>query len=162
MNTDEFDNYINQMKKGTVPHRLIFIWSGPVTSLEEALEGLDIHCCDLVSAESHQLGLDDDIKTLLEKFLNIQCKGYSERRNEPSALIVNDAILLARYGSDLSGIFRHGISPRSAVILVFPSESNRTFPIKTENWVRRNTRAILQRVAKQLGEPKCIIEVAGG
>jgi hypothetical protein len=150
------------MKKGTVPHRLIFIWSGPASGLEAAIEGLDIHWCDLVSAQSHRLGPDDDAKTLLEKFLNDECKSYSERRNEPSALIVNDAILLARYGCDLSGLFRYGISPRSAVILIFPSESNRAFPIKTENWVKRNTRDILQRVAKQLGEPKCIIEVAGG
>ena len=162
MNTAEFNNYISQMKKGTVPHRLIFVWSGPVSALEEAIEGLDIHRCDLVSAQSHRLGPDEDTKILLEKFLSEECKGYSERRNEPSTLIVNDAILLALYGCDLSGLFRYGISPRSAVILVFPSESNRTFPIKVENWVKKNTRAIIERISKQLGEPKCIIEAAGG
>lgn len=142
--------------------RLIFIWSGPTPGMEDLLEGIETHCCDLVPAQTKDPLLIKEPKSLLETFLNDECKRYSERRNEPSALIVNDAILLARYGCDLSGLFRYGISPRSAVILIFPSESNRSFPIKAENWVKRNTRAILQRVAKQLGEPKCIIEAAGG
>ena len=162
MNTWEFENLINQMKQGTVPRRLIFIWSGPTPGLEDLLEGTEKHRCDLVFAQTKDSSLINEPKSLLETFLNDECKGYCERRNEPSALIVNDAILLARYGCDLSGLFRYGISPRSAVILVFPSESNRPFPIKAENWVKRNTSAVMQRVSKQLGEPKCIIEAAGG
>ena len=162
MNTGEFENFINRMKQGTVPRRLIFIWSGPTPGLEDLLEGIEAHFCDLVFAQTKGASLINAPKSLLGSFLNDECKSYYERRNEPSALIVNDAILLARYGCDLSGLFRYGISPRSAVILVFPSESNRPFPIKAENWVKRNTRAIMQRVSKQLGEPKCIIEAAGG
>ena len=162
MSAGEFENIINQMKRGSVPRRLIFIWSGPTPELEDLLEGIETHRCDLVSAQTKDSSLIIDPKILLEAFLNEEFKIYSERRNEPSALIVNDAILLARYGCDLSGLFRYGISPRSAVILVFPSESNRTFPIKVENWVKKNTRDIMERVSKQLGEPKCIIEAAGG
>jgi hypothetical protein len=162
VNTGEFENYINQIKQGTVPRRLIFIWSGPTLGLEDLLEGIEIHRCDLVSAQTKDSSLINEKKSLLETFLNDECKSYFESRNEPSAMIVNNAILLARYGCDLSGLFRYGISPRSAVILVFPSESNRTFPIKAENWVNRNTRAVMQRVSKQLGEPKCIIEGVGG
>lgn len=162
MNAAEFKNIINQMKRDSVPRRLIFIWSGPTPELEDILEGIERHRCDLVSAQTNDPSLIIDPKILLEAFLNQEFKSYSEKRNEPSALIVNDAILLARYGCDLSGLFRYGISPRSAVILVFPSESNRTFPIKVENWVKKNTRAIIERVSKQLGEPKCIIESAGG
>ncbi|HUT70865.1 MAG TPA: hypothetical protein VMW89_09330 [Desulfatiglandales bacterium] len=162
MNTGEFESLIKQMKQGTVPRRLIFIWSGPTPGLEDLLEGIETHRCELVFSQTKDSSLINEPKSPLETFLNNECKSYSKRRNEPSALIVNDAILLARYGCDLSGLFRYGISPRSAVILVFPSESNRPFPIKAENWVKRNTRAIMQRVSKQLGEPKCIIEVAGG
>ena len=162
MNTGEIENFLNQMKQGPVPRRLIFVWSGPTPGLEDLLEGIETHSCDLLFAQTKDSSLINEPKSLLETFLNDECKSYSESRNEPSALIVNDAILLARYGCDLSGLFRYGISPRSAVILVFPSESNRPFPIKAENWVKRNTRAIMQRVSKQLGEPKCIIEAAGG
>jgi len=162
VNTAEFEDLINQMKQSTVPRRLIFIWSGPTPGLEDLLEGVETHRCDLVFAQSKGPSSINEPKGLMETFLNDECKNYCEKRNEPSALIVNDAILLARYGCDLSGLFRYGISPRSAVILTFPSESNRPFPIKAENWVKRNTRAIMQRVSKQLGEPKCIIEVTGG
>ncbi|MBC8466651.1 MAG: hypothetical protein H8D55_02315 [Deltaproteobacteria bacterium] len=162
MNTWEFEDLINQMKQSTVPRRLIFIWSGQTTGLEDVLEGIETHHCDLVFSQSKDSSSINEPESLLETFLNDECKSYCKKRNEPSALIVNDAILLARYGCDLSGLFRYGISPRSAVILTFPSESNRPFPIKAENWAIRNTRAIMQRVSKQLGESKCIIEVAGG
>lgn len=150
------------MKLGTVPRRLIFIWSGPTPALGGILEGIETHYCDLVSAKTTDSSLAIEPESRLETFLNDECKSYFERRNEPSALIVKDAILLARFGCDLSVIFRYGTSPRSAVILVFPSESNRPFPVKAENWVKRNTRSVMERVSKQLGEPKCIIEATGG
>jgi len=160
VNTEEFGNFIDQMKRGTVPRRLIFIWNGPRIGMDDLLEGIETHRCDLTTAQTKDALLANSPGRLLEEFLVDECRIYSEMRNEPSALIVNDAILLARYGCDLSGLFRYGTSPRSAVILVFPSESNRHFPARTEDWVERNTRAVLQRVAKQLGEPKCIIEAA--
>ena len=150
------------MRQGTVPRRLIFIWSGSTTGLEVILEGIQIHRCDLILAYSKEPEFNNEAKTSLEAVLIDQCKAYFQKREEPSALIVPDAILLARYGCDLSVLFRYGISSRSAVILIFPSESHRPFPIKTENWVKRNTRAIVQRVSKQLGEPKCIIEATEG
>jgi hypothetical protein len=150
------------MKQGPVPRRLIFIWSGPASGLKENLHGIEIHRCDLVSARSEGSSSGEPPKGLLEAFVNQECRRYFERRNEPSVLIIDDAILLARYGCDMSPFFRYGISPRSAVILVFPSESYSQLPAKTETWVERNTRAILQRVSKQLGEPKCIIEASGG
>jgi len=162
VNTWEFENIVEQMKKGAVPRRLIFIWSGPTSPLEHLLEGIETHHSDLVSVQAKDTTPITDPNTSLEKFLNKESKGYFEKRNEPSAMIVNNAILLARYGCDLSALFRYGISPRSAVILVFPPECDRVLPIKADNWVKMNTRAVLERVSKQLGEPKCIIEAVGG
>ena len=153
---------INQMKQGPVPHRLIFIWSGSTSELEETLDGIEIHRCDLVSVRSEASSSDENPKSLLEAFIKQECERYLEQRNEPSVLIINDAILLARYGCGMSPFFRYGMSPRSAVILLFPSESYRQLPAKAETWVERNTRAIMHRISKQLGEPKCIIEASGG
>ncbi len=162
MNIGDFVTLVNQMKQGPVPLRLVFVWSGPAGGLEEILDGVEIHRCDLVSVRSDGSSSDENPKKSLEAYINQQCKTYDERRNEPSVLIIEDAILLARYGCDMSTFFRYGISPRSAVILLFPCESYRQFPIKTEGWVERNTRVIIQRVSKQLGEPKCVIEALGG
>jgi len=162
MNIQDFASLINQMKQGPVPRRLIFLWSGSEAGLEEILDGVEIHRCDLVSVRPSRPLPDEDLKKLLEAFISQQCRNYEKQRNEPSVLIIADAILLARYGCNMSVLFRCGISPRSAVILLFPTDSNRHLPVKTEGWVKRDTRAIIERVSKQLGEPKCIIEASGG
>ena len=64
-----------------------------------------------------------------------------------------------RYGCDLSAVFQYGISPRAAVILIMPKESHRHLPPKTDGWVKRNTKELMTRMAKQLGAPNCIIDV---
>jgi hypothetical protein len=158
--TDEFQTLISQMKQGPVPRRLVFIWTGPTPSLTGLLQGIELHECDLICAHSNQSDLN--AKALLQAFLNTQLKVYGERRNEPSVLLIKEAILLARYGCDLSFLFRYAISPRSAVVLIFPSESDRPLPVRSENWVERNTRTILQRVSRQLGDANCIIKASGG
>lgn len=159
MNIEDFVIMIDQMKRTTVPKRLIFIWSGPTKELENILEGVDLKGVDIASASTGKQIASDEIQHVLENYLNKECQSYEENRNEPSALVVENAILLARYHCDMSPIFRHGISPRSAVILIFPKESHKQLPPRAEGWIRRDIRSVLSNVAKQFGEPDCLIEI---
>lgn len=159
MNIEDFVTIIDQMKRTTVPKRLIFIWSGSTKELENILEGIEFKGVDVASANTGKQIASDEIQHILEDYLDKECQSYEENRNEPSALIVQNAILLARYHCDMSPIFRHGISPRSAVILIFPKESHKQLPPRAEGWIRRDTRSVLLNIAKQLGELDCLIEM---
>jgi hypothetical protein len=88
-------------------------------------------------------------------------KEYESSRNEPSVLVIENALLLARYSCDITAFFKFGISPRSAVILVFPEKSDRRLPIKAERWVKNEAASLLMRVAKQIGDAQSIIEESG-
>lgn len=158
MNVEYFTNIIAQMKQTSIPKRLIFIWSGPIKELENILEGIEFKKIDIAFANTGEQIAPDDTKRILENYLDKECQRYEEERNEPSALIVENAILLARYHCDMSPIFRHGTSPRSAVILIFPKESHKQLPPKAEGWIRRDTRGVLSNVTKQLGDLDCLIE----
>ena len=158
MTIQDFITLVEQMKRSSVPRRLIFLWSGQTKELENILEGIETHRINVASVYAEGQPISEDNQHILETYLKEICKSYEDKRNEPSVLIVENAILLARYGCDMSPIFRYGISPRSAVILVFPKESYRQLPIRTEGWVKRDTHTIFLQMAKQLGEPKCIIE----
>jgi hypothetical protein len=138
---------------------LIFIWSGPTKELESILGGIEFKWVDIASANTGKQNASEEIQHILENYLDKECQTYEENRNEPSALIIKNAILLARYHCDMSSIFRHGISPRSAVILIFPKESHKQLPPRVEGWTKGDTRSVLSYVAKQLGEPDCLIEV---
>jgi len=45
---------------------------------------------------------------------------------------------------------------------MFPQESGRDFPPRTEAWVKRSTTNIMKQLAKQLGDIDCIVDVIGG
>lgn len=149
---------MHQMKKSSVPKRLIFIWQGTKNDLLKHFDGIETHCHNpaveiqgkLIDAGNHRINL--------EGFIKKTCEEYEDNRNEPSVLIIENAILFPRYGCDLTFFLRHGISPRSAVILLFPPESRRQLPARTDALVKRNTNAITLQVAKQIGEQDCIIE----
>jgi hypothetical protein len=47
-------------------------------------------------------------------------------------------------------------------VLIFPQESRRNFPPRTEAWVKRNTTSIMKQLAKQIGDADCIVDVIGG
>lgn len=158
MTVQDFITLVDQMRRTSVPRRLIFLWSGPAKELESLLERIEINRIDIGSASPGKENASEDTQHILENYLDKVCKSYENNRNEPSALIVENAILLARYRCDMSPIFRHGISPRSAVILIFPKESLKQMPLRTEGWIKKDTSVILLQVAKQLGEPECIIE----
>lgn len=159
MTVQEFSEAIHQMKSGVVPKRMVFIWKDPVTQLEKVLAGIEIHQQDLADAASPGESGMNDPQHLLETKLKDICKKYEETRNEPSTLVLQNAILLVRYGCDVSAVLRYGISPRSAVILLMPQETHRHFPPQTDGWVKRNTKELILRMAKQLGTPNCIIDV---
>lgn len=162
MTSQDLSSLIEQMKKSSVPRRLIFLWRGSIQDLKKSLEGVELHCHN-VALEIPAGRLESaNPKTILEEFIKKTCEHYEDKRNEPSALVIENAVLLPRYGCDLSFFLRYGISPRSAVILVFPPESRRQVPARTETLIKRNTNAIAVQVAKQLGEPDCIIEASGG
>lgn len=158
MTIQDFITLVNQMRRTSVPRRLIFLWSGPARELQNLLEGIEFNQIDIASASPEKENASEDTQQILENYLKKECQSYENNRNEPSALVVENAILLARYRCDMSPIFRHGISPRSAVILIFPKESHRQLPLRTEGWIKKDTSVILLQVAKQLGEPECIIE----
>jgi hypothetical protein len=158
MTPQDFITLIEQMSKTSVPRRLIFLWTGPAKELETLLEGIEINRIDIASVSPKQENASIVTQHLLETYLDKACRNYKNSRNEPSALVVENAILLARYHCDMSPIFQYGISPRSAVILVFPKESHRQLPMKTEGWIKMDTGTMLLQVAKQLGEPECIIK----
>jgi hypothetical protein len=129
-----------------------------VNELLEHLNGLEKHSHDPALHLSDVRLEDGNDKIALEKFIKKTCEEYEDNRNEPSALIIENSILFPRYGCDLSFFLRHGISPRSAVFLVFPSDSRRQLPARTDALVKRDTNAIALQVARQLGEQDCIIE----
>jgi hypothetical protein len=158
MTVQDFIALVDQMRRTSVPRRLIFLWRGPAKELENLLEGIEINRIDIAFISPEKENVSEDTQHILENYLNKECQSYENNRNEPSALIVENAILLARYRCDMSPIFRHGISPRSAVILIFPKESLKQMPLRTEGWIKKDTSVILLQVAKQLGEPECIIE----
>ena len=158
MNVEDLTRLMEQMKVGTVPSRLVFIWAGSFASLDKILEGIEVHRRDLVDSGDGGDGNKEPQKSLETELKSI-CKHFEETRNEPAVLVVDNAILLMRYGCDLSSVFQYGISPRAAVILIMPKESHRHLPPKTDGWVKRNTKELMTRMAKQLGEPNCIIDV---
>jgi hypothetical protein len=159
MTVQEFTEAIHQMKSGAVPKRMAFIWKDPVTQLEKVLTGIEIHHQDLADAASIGESGMNDPQYLLETKLKDICKKYEETRNEPSTLVLQNAVLLVRYGCDVSAVLRYGISPRSAVILLMPQETHQHFPPQTDGWVKRNTKELILKMAKQLGTPNCIIDV---
>ena len=159
MTVQEFTEAIHQMKSGAVPKRMAFIWKDPVTQLEKVLTGIELHHQDLADAASAGESGMNDPQYLLETKLKDICKKYEETRNEPSTLVLQNAVLLVRYGCDVSAVLRYGISPRSAVILLMPKETHRHFPPQTDGWVKRNTKELILKMAKQLGTPNCIIDV---
>jgi hypothetical protein len=159
MTVQEFTEAIHQMKSGAVPKRLVFIWTDPIAKVKKVMTGIEIHLQNLVDATAQDESGMKDPQHFLETKLNDFCKKFEESRNEPAALVLQNAILLMRYGCDISAIHRYGISPRSAVILLMPKESHRHFPPQTDGWVKRNTKDLITRMAKQLGMPDCIIDV---
>jgi len=159
MNVDDLTKLMNQMKVGTVPSRLVFIWTGPISQLEDILQGVEIHKCDLANCDENGRIKIEDPQQFLEKKIKTVCKDYNKKRTEPSVLVLKNAILLIRYGCNLSTIFQYGISPRSAVIFLMPKESHRHLPVKTTGWVKKDTRELIARMARQLGIPNCIIDI---
>lgn len=159
MNIEDFKSFMNQIKSGSVPSRLVFIWVGPTVLLDKILEGIEVHHQDLTNSEGSGENGMKETQHLLETNLKNICQHFEKSRNEPSVLIMKNAILLIRYGCDLRAVFRYGISPRSAVIFLMPKESHRHLPPKTDGWVKRNTNELITRMAKQFGQPNCIIDV---
>jgi len=159
MTIEDLTTLMHRMKTGTVPSRLVFIWAGPTAPLDKILEGTEVHQQDLADSSGTGENGTKDPQGFLETKLKDICKHFEETRNEPSALVVKNAILLTRYGCDLSAVFRYGISPRAAVIFLMPKESHRHLPPRTDGWVKRNTKELIARMGKQLGKPNCIIDV---
>lgn len=159
MMLQDFAALITQMKTSSVPKRLIFLWRGNKQDLEKTLEGIELHSHDLALEMPANRSDTTDPKASLEELIKKICEQYEDKRSEPSVLIIENALLLPRYGCALTFFLRHGISPRSAVIFVLPAESRRQLPTRTEALVKRNTNALALQVAKQLGEQDCIIEI---
>jgi hypothetical protein len=162
MKSEEFVARLMQMKIGPVPQRPVFIWTGTKTHLEELIKGLETHRTDMVQNMIPKNDTLTDHRKFIQNHLNETCRDYQKNRQEPSILIIENSILLARYSCDLSVLFKSAVSPRSAAVLMFPQESGRDFPPRTEAWVKRSTKNIMKQLAKQLGDVDCIVDVIGG
>jgi len=162
MKVEEFVTRLAQMKLGPVPQRPIFIWTGMKSKLEVLIECLEAHHADMVQAILPKNDALAEHQRSLQTHLNETCRDYQKNRQEPSVLIIENSILLARYSCDLSVLFKSAVSPRSAAVLMFPQESGRDFPPRTEAWVKRSTKNIMKQLAKQLGDVDCIVDVIGG
>jgi len=163
MKYEEFEARLAQIKQGPVPQRSVFIWVGAKSRLEPLLSDLEIHRADIVAASLPPVdnAFADTTKSVAT-YLNEICQAYEKQRREPSVLVVDNSILLARYSCDLSALFRFAISPRSAVVLIFPKESRKDLPPRTDVWVERGTDAIVTQIARQLGDTSCVIDISGG
>lgn len=161
MKIQEFKNLVMQMKSSSVPMRLVFLWKGRGYELEAILIDVETTHQDVATVFNNEKHETQDSQVTINEWLKEKCKVYEDMRNEPSALIIQNAILLARYNCDLTPIFKFGLSPRSAVILLFPKESQRKIPVRTEQGVKKDLQSVLLQVTKQLGEPNCIIEEQG-
>jgi len=159
VNQEEFLNILDHMRTSSVPWRLAFIWNQSETILRDILSKYDVELSqiDLIANHDSKINGFKDIQKAIENWLESECKRYEAERKEPSALIIRNAILLARYSCDLSPILRHGISPRSAVILVVPPDSIKRIPPRAEAWVKKNAGGIVLQMTKQLGITKSII-----
>ncbi len=162
MKAEEFVSRLTQMKVGPVPQRPVFIWTGMKYKLEGLTEGLEAHYEDMAQTMLPKNDALADHRTFIQNHLNETCRDYQKNRQEPSVLIIENAILLARYSCDLSILFKLAVSPRSAAVLMFPRESGRDLPPRTETWVKRNTTSIMKQFARQLGDTDCIVDVIGG
>ena len=155
MNLGDLSRIVERVKAGPVPQRLLFVFCGKPSQLEPLLEGIDVHRGDLIT------GIDgnnpEGIMNAMGKNLRKLSRTYRDNRQEPSALILENAILIPRYGCDLSAVFQYALSPRSLAVLLLPSESKRELPPSAEKWVVRNTRSIHERLAQQTGVPDCLI-----
>ncbi len=162
MKLEYFETLLRQLKHGPVSQRLIFIWIGALSTLEALLQGLEIHHADIVASSPPTKNTVADNAKNIEMYLDKLCRTYAKNRQEPSVLVIDNSILLARYSCDLSVLFRFAISPRAAVVLVFPQESRRDLPPRTEAWVERDTELIVKQIARQLGETNNVVDSSGG
>ena len=161
MKTAEFKDIIEQMKITAVPRRLIYLWQGKTRDLDDVLGHIDIHKIDLALIEKKDNLGEKEASHQLVEFLTHISKKYESERKEPSALVISNAILLARYNCELTALLKYAISPRSMVVMVFPKGTSTTLPIKAERWIKNNTMSLLERIGLQLGDPNCIIDDSG-
>lgn len=159
MNQEEFLSILDHMRMGPVPWRLTFIWSQPETKLKEILAKNNIEASqiDLIANYDSRISESKDSRKAIDNWLILECKKYDAERKEPSALIIRNSLLFARYGCDLSPILQYGISPRSAVLLLMPPDSKKRIPPRAEPWVKSNTGALVTQIATQLAATKFII-----
>jgi hypothetical protein len=161
MKTQEFRRIIEQMKLTSVPRRMVYIWQGKASELEDVFKGIEVHRIDPAAIGRQENITEGESTHLIEQYLHEMTKKYEAEREEPAVLIVENAILLIRYNCGLTTILKFGISPRSMVVLLFPKTTSACLPPRAGGWIKNDTAGLIERVKHQLGDSQCVIDDSG-
>ena len=161
MKTSEFKDIIEQMKLTSVPRRMVYIWQGRSRDLDGFLKDLEAHRIDVAMIEKREILTEEETTRRIERYFIDIIKKYEKERNEPSIMVIENAILLARYHCELTAIMKYGISPRSMVVLIFPKAALASIPSRAERWIKNDTATLVDKVGRQLGDSYCIIDNQG-
>ena len=161
MKTSEFKDIIEQIKSTSVPRRMVYIWQGRLCDLDGFFKNLEVHRIDIALLESKDSLTEEETTRRIERYLVNMIRRYESKRNEPSIMVIANAILLARYNCELTALLKYGISPRSLVVLVFPKATSASIPNRAERWIKNDTVALVEKIGRQLGDSHCIIDDQG-
>jgi hypothetical protein len=154
MKLEDFRRIVDHIRTANYPRRALYVAAMQAKTISSSLRDLDLHEAELIkdhpSAESNE--------SFLERRLDEICNQYIKLRKEPSALLILDAVLLARYNVSLAPLLSKAISPRSMVILCVPKAPQVSSLMGLSDVVDHDFMQPLQRLARQIGEPDCTIE----
>ena len=155
MKSDDFKRIVDHMRTSNYPRRTLFVTSVELNNVRKLVSSLDVH--------EAEIGLmipttDATPEKQLDKRLRDVCEEYRNKRKEPACLIVKDAVLLARFSISLTPLLRNAISPRSLVILCVPKAPEMISQPNLLNLIEQDFMQPIQRLARQISEPDCIIE----
>jgi len=154
MKLQDFRHTVEHILTANYPKRALYVTSLYPRLVLDALQGLDVHQVELIRESPVQ----DAPESYLERRLAEICKDFHNARKEPSALIINDAVLLARYSISLSPLLSKAISPRSIAILCVPSVSHASVSMSLPNVVDHDFNLPFALLAKQISGQDCTIE----
>jgi len=154
MRLEDFRQVVEHVRTANYPKRALYVAAVQPRLITNSIHGLDVHQVELIKNPSDQ----ESPELYLERRLSEICKEFAETRKEPSALIILDAVLLARYSVSLAPLLSKAISPRSMAILCLPGAAQTSSLMGLSEVVDHDFSQPLQRLEKQIGGQDCTIE----
>jgi hypothetical protein len=155
MKIDDLKKIVDHILTSRLIRRTIFITTVDLKTIRSIIEPLDIHEVEIVVDNEY---CETRPEKFIEKRLKDICEEYTNRRVEPSVLVITDAVLLARYSISLSVLFRKAITPRSIVLLCLPKAPEVSIQNNYLHGVEQDYNLPMNRLVMQISEPDCIIE----